>query len=402
MLGFILKLNKEFGSIDLNINQIIIFFSVFIMSFLSFGSLISTFNQMLLFLIISVLLFFINIKNIKNIKIGFSFFAIIFFVLITLIVNILSMLPDEHRTWVRLFSIYIILFFSILSFFYFKIEDSFICILKVITFFGVIHCIYIFFKIFFISADVYSDLYFFGHIRHYSAFLSICFVSSLILSFHSHGNYTYISAFILFILLNLGGRSSFLSIFLIIFFISVYLFYKKEYFLAKISKIVLIPFLLQIIFINLGLSTAFLDSVGRTTSGNITSGRLLIWKESWNYIKNNYFGYGGDAFVQLDIGMKALGAVFVQAHNAFFQISLEWGIGIFILIFSYLLYISYKVLLNLKDEKIVFMYLMVFNLLIISIFDGVFYYIFEIYFLLLFLALVNARIYFLEKYKNFI
>ena len=163
--GFILKLNDI--KIDIGLNKLIFIFVVFVMSFLSFGSFPDTFNQSILILILGCFLLCKNLKNIKNINFGYTFYSVIIILLIMFLVNFFSILPDIFRSWVRYFIICSSLFFCLVGYLYFIKEESLIFFLKVISFFSIVHLIYLSYMIFYNKEDIYNDLIFFGNVRHY-------------------------------------------------------------------------------------------------------------------------------------------------------------------------------------------------------------------------------------------
>lgn len=386
------------------VSGLLLALAIFFISFGSFGSFVDNFNQSIFVLLISIPVLYLYRDKIK---LGYSFFWLLIISSIMCWVSMVSNLPDEGRVWGRFISIICIFVFSFTSYLYLSNKNKYFLVLSLISLFGLLHFLLLMngliINLMVKNYNILESLTFFGHIRHYSAFLSICFLTSYVLSFFSKKFkklFVVNSILLLFFLLFLGTRSSYLSLFFVIIVLSIYMYCFKIKFFFKSLFIFLSAFILQLMFGSSSHSLGFFNSINRTVSGNVSSGRVLIWKETWKYIEKNFWGYGGDAFLQLNIGMKALGGVFVQAHNAFFQIVLEWGVIVFIMLVIYFLILSYKCFYWFRDKYVFTIYLMILNILIISIFDGVFYYIFELFFLILFISLLNARLNFLSTAKE--
>ena len=385
------------------VSGLLLALAIFFISFGSFGSFVDNFNQSIFTLIFSVPIFYFFRRELK---LGFSFYFLFFIAILMFNANINSQLIDEGRVWGRFISITLLFIFSLALYLYSKNGEKLFFLFFLMSIFGFIHSLIISKVILsYYMGDlnsIFGSLNYFGNVRHYSAFLSICFLSSYFLFFYSEKrNYflLFLSFFTLSIILILGTRSSFLSIFVVLMLSSLYMIVNKIKFIFESLLILIISFFIQFIVVFKDSELGVVNSFDRTVGGNLSSGRTLIWKETWEYVSKNFWGYGGDAFVQLNIGIKALGGMYVQAHNIFFQITLEWGWGVFVLVLMYLTFIFYRAIFYIGDRVIFLSILSILNILIISLFDGVFYYVFEIFFLLSFIAILNSRLFFLKFNK---
>lgn len=231
---------------------------------------------------------------------------------------------------------------------------------------------------------------FFLNIRHLAHFLCISFSVSLFCFFYFSGVKAYLSVFIIFISFFLifwsGTRAGVVA--LIGGFIICSLLFP---FKSRLKKYAVLLFIMlfslylssffQVYNNSLGFFSAYERSLSSTNVNNLSSSRIDIWTRSFEFIMiKPSFGWGGEGFFETNKDQFSV----IQVHNIFLQVLIEWGLVGFILVFMlvFKVYFTglYVALLNNKKDyicnnlRIKLGLIIATVLLILGLFDGVFYY----------------------------
>ncbi|MCY1289927.1 O-Antigen ligase [compost metagenome] len=171
--------------------------------------------------------------------------------------------------------------------------------------------------------------------------------------------------------------------------------YKRAWFalLVGLAVALLISALFPVKHSGLGWVSAVLRSDAADSVNRLSSGRLTIWGNLWEYVvQRPWLGWGGDYVRQIMQGKHVL-----QAHNAIVQLLVEWGfVGLFV-ICSPMLGIWMKGIGRLRSFPIVerdslsLGIAVLFALFLLSMVDGIFYYGLPLVYLALGYALLFAR-----------
>ena len=186
-------------------------------------------------------------------------------------------------------------------------------------------------------------------------------------------------------MLSSGTRGSFL---LLIFFIFYYYLFDR-----KVILLFLVTPIVGIILLNMGL---VLQLLTRSDSGDILSGRGVIWLSALDLFDYGYFkgvGFKNVGAELMSMGYKGPGYreghESISLHNSYLDILLSNGIVITLIIVGYLLTNVYK---SKKINKFIFAYLSAF--LVASFFESIllipFFYSTWIFYLLIFYLLIST------------
>ncbi len=245
--------------------------------------------------------------------------------------------------------------------------------------------------------DWVSGLYFFNNIRNFTDYISICFFCALFLVTFSQKNiikvvFLVTSFFLLTCIIWSGSRTAYIGVFGgLVFFI----YYSKNLRIFALSSFLVIFSIVSSLFFQTNNSSLGFFRTYYKIQYNpdaISSGRLTIYKELLEYI--GYYpvlGYGGEAVRQLNIYGRA------QAHNSVLQILIEFGflglICFIVLLIKMISKINYH---NMNKIEILIISVLL-NILILSFFNGGFYYTIILALMCVFVGAFYAEDYNLRK-----
>lgn len=170
----------------------------------------------------------------------------------------------------------------------------------------------------------------FKHIRHIGYFLCPAIVLCLWAFLACEGR-----AFLLFwlayvvasgLLLWSGGRGAFVAsaagvAFMLFAFRRLYSAQRLRWALIGLLVALLLAALFPVYDSGLGWLSALVRSEQASSINSFSTGRLRIWSMLWRMVlERPWFGWGGDVINELFARKR-----FVQAHNAFLQLLVEWG-----------------------------------------------------------------------------
>lgn len=371
--------------INLNRNKIFLIFFVATLILISFGSIgsgwygnYSVAKYILCFTIISLFLSWnlkFELNKLKTIFILF-FFSMIFS-------NLTSPYLFDIRQWYRFFNIFIVFVFGYSVYLYSKNYqiNLFYFFNKTMIVIGLLYVIVYLYAWFSISDprnyNWVTGLYVFNSIRNFSDFYSIIVVLAI---FNLFNKSSYINILILMFIMSLfvwtGTRSAFISVIISTVFLFALFKYKLKNILY-LSFILIISVYLSGLFYTNGNAIGVHNSIARTTGGNFSSSRLDLWYGILSLIENRaLFGYGGEAVKLSNIGVLSINQNLTQAHNSILQIIIEWGVvGLLCFIFIMFLFLK-KIFLEIKIWTIdqIALVGLILNILVVSLFNGAFYY----------------------------
>lgn len=314
----------------------------------------------------------------------------------------LSNLKDDFYNWMRLFFIFASVVFGYFSYILLKEKViGFKLINQMLALIGIGHVL-ILLKIWFSlpqpeNFNWVNGLYFFNNIRHLTDFISICFLSSLILFSTSEKFWTKFfwilcSVIILSCIFWTGSRAAYIGLF---FAIIYYVVFRKGFFknISLVGSIVLVSMWLSTLFnvnnSSLGLFRSVTRSVGDSVN-QVSSGRLNVYHTVFEWFTYHpIWGNGGEAVRQIGIyhGQQKL----AQAHNSILQILVEFGIVglISVILVLYRIYGDFKFSnLNINQN---FSIVILINIAVSSFFNGGAYYVVTMSLFCLFLAVLYVE-----------
>ncbi len=296
------------------------------------------------------------------------------------------------------------LFFAFLMFFIGKViylNDIFRGMLFSLL---ILSCYYVYFWHSLVDPFYYDWVHetpFFKNIRHQGYFLAAVCPVVLFFFFRcwkvSFALRALVLVFCLSLLLWNGGRGALLAVFTS--FMVLFFLYKREIklgpfllFIMSFFISVFVSYLFRVDQRSLGWLSAFEKAYQAENVNAASSGRIEIWLSLIDYIlQKPFFGWGGDGFIAVvpHYGLS-------QAHNLILQLLIEWGIAGTLCIILPILIVYIKGFISLyrgdRDDMLVVGFLISTSLLVLSLFDGVFYYAQPGVYLTLGLALIASSV----------
>ncbi|SDU19848.1 O-antigen ligase family protein [Halopseudomonas salegens] len=232
--------------------------------------------------------------------------------------------------------------------------------------------------------DWFSKPPLFGHIRHMGYFLCFAAIVATYWFFSARLLQHYLAGVAVLLGFSLlfwnGGRGAALAVMLagsLVLFCSCFSWQR----LRSMAYLVILALAMSLLFRvdvrGVGWFDALWRSDAATSVNALSSGRLWIWSVLWPFIQERiWFGWGGNGFVSV-WGKEAS---IIQAHNGLFQLLLEWGLittaAILGLISYYFLRGSWVIChMGRRAQPPLLLGLMVtLGMLVLAVFDGIFYY----------------------------
>ena len=232
--------------------------------------------------------------------------------------------------------------------------------------------------------DWFSEPPLFGHIRHMGYFL--CFAATVagFWFFSSLGMQRYLAAVAVLLSYTLlfwnGGRGATLAVLLasVVVVICPCFSWRR---LRGMTYLVLLALAVSLLFRvdvgGVGWFDAIMRSDAATSVNALSSGRLWIWSVLWPFVEQRLlFGWGGNGFVSVWGQTSNI----IQAHNGLMQLLLEWGLISTSLILGLILFYFLSAVFDICRFRcqvvpsLLLGFMIVTAMLVLSIFDGVFYY----------------------------
>lgn len=390
MENFLLKTKLDSSDIYFSIFILCLFF----LSFANSGSSIENNIQGIFTLIFSIPVLTINYKkingSIKNI-LGVS-------LIITMIFSTWNYFGfSNFNSWLRVINLIALIFFAKSSCIFFKNNQERIkYLLFVFPIIAIIHIFLIVEKWTILDNPyAYDWVYkigFFGNIRYVAILTSIGLICNIYLMLKENNFkrllFLLSSILIMSFIFWSGTRSVFMSILLI----SLYFIYSSTDKLLDTLTIFIL--MVTSILISMHFPVAQTSLGLERITHTSTSGRIDIWIDTIHYIMHKpLIGYGAESFGVVHSFYNGSGSHLVQAHNMILQILIEFGI-IGLTIISILIFLQIKKieLTNRAFNEQSLFIAIIFNYLSIGLVDGIAYYSFSIYFLILVFALLDIHI----------